>query len=57
MATPDADKSVWSESFSETTQQEQMDDDAAAWRAVTGLLLTIISVGVLLALFTVWVVT
>lgn len=49
------DQSVWNESFSERVRQEQREDDTAAWNAVTGLLLTIISIGLSLALFTVWV--
>lgn len=54
-ATP-REESVWAKSFSEQSQHEQLHDDSEAWRAVTGLLLTIVSIGVLLAIFTVWIV-
>lgn len=50
----DAQK-VWKESFTEKVRNEQREDDSAAWNAVTGLLLTIISIGLSLAVFTVWV--
>ena len=45
---------VWKASFTEKVRQEQLQDDSAAWNAVTGLLLTIIGIGLTLALFTVW---
>lgn len=45
---------VWEESFDERVRREQREDDTAAWNAVTGLLMTIISIGLSLALFTVW---
>jgi hypothetical protein len=32
-----------------------MEDDSTAWHIVTGLLLAIVSMGVLLAIFTVWI--
>jgi|CXWL01.1.fsa_nt_gi hypothetical protein len=48
-------KTVWKENFSEKVRGEQLADDSAAWNAVTGLLMTIISIGLSLALFTVWV--
>ena len=48
-------QSVWKTNFSEQVRSEQREDDSAAWNAVTGLLLTIISLGLSLALFTVWV--
>jgi hypothetical protein len=47
-------KTVWNETFSEQARNEQLKDDSAAWNAVTGLLMTIISIGLSLALFTVW---
>ena len=47
-------KTVWNETFSEQVRNEQLKDDSAAWNAVTGLLMTIISIGLSLALFTVW---
>ncbi len=50
-------QSIWKDSFSEKVRNEQLEDDTAAWNAVTGLLLAIISVGLSLALFTVWVVS
>jgi len=46
---------VWDAAFTEETRTEQLDEDSAAWQAVTGLLLAIISVGLTMALFTVWV--
>ena len=46
---------VWTESFSEKVRKEQREDDTKAWNAVTGLLMMIISIGLTLALFTVWV--
>jgi len=46
---------VWTDAFSERTREEQRIDDASAWRAVTGILLTIVSIGVGLAVFSVWV--
>ncbi len=48
-------QSIWRESFSEKVRGEQLEDDTAAWNAVTGLLMAIISIGLSLALFTVWV--
>lgn len=48
---------VWEAAFDEKVRQEQVDEDSAAWGAVTGLLLAIISFGVSLALFTAWFVT
>jgi hypothetical protein len=45
---------VWTDAFSERTREEQRSDDAFAWGAVTGILLTIVSVGVCLAIFSVW---
>lgn len=36
--------------FNERQQQELLDSDADAWRAVCGVLLTIVSVGVCIAL-------
>lgn len=48
-------QSIWKETFSEKVRNEQLEDDSAAWNAVTGLLMAIISIGLSLALFTVWV--
>ncbi len=50
-----ADQKVWNEAFDARVRTEQREDDTAAWNAVTGLLMTIISIGLSLALFTVWV--
>lgn len=55
MSAHEGDQSVWKESFDERVRNEQMEDDTAAWNAVTGLLMTIITIGLSLALFTVWV--
>lgn len=55
MSGHEGDQSVWKESFSEKVRNEQLEDDTAAWNAVTGLLMTIITIGLSLALFTVWV--
>ena len=54
MTTSDENRPVWDAAFDETTRQAQMDDDSAAWHAVTGLLLAIISGGLILAMFTAW---
>ena len=54
MHVDDGDRPVWNEAFNEATRTEQLRDDSEAWRAVTGLLLAIICVGVSLALFTAW---
>lgn len=48
------DRPVWRAAFDEETRAEQMEEDSAAWYAVTGLLLFIISTGVCLAMFTAW---
>ena len=48
------DRPVWDAAFSEEARVEQLSDDSSAWRAVTGLLLAIISVGLFMALFTTW---
>ena len=50
----EANRPVWNGSFSEASRAEQLREDSQAWRAVTGLLLAIIIVGVSLALFTAW---
>jgi hypothetical protein len=44
---------IWEHSFSEDRRQEQLHDDSAAWSAVTGILLTIVTVGVCLAVLSV----
>lgn len=48
---------VWRDSFDEETRAEQRQDDSDAWHAVTGLLLTIITIGVTLAAVTVVICT
>ena len=46
---------VWTHEFDEQRRQQQLQDDSQAWRAVTGVLITIVSVGVCLAILTVWI--
>ena len=36
---PNDGPSIWRESFSDESRKEQVEDDSAAWHAVTGLLL------------------
>ncbi len=55
MSTANANHAVWEDSFQENVRREQLADDSDAWRAVTGILLTIVSIGAALAVFTVWV--
>ena len=55
MSEQEGDQSIWRESFSEKVRTEQLEDDTAAWNAVTGLLMTIITIGLSLAVLTVWV--
>jgi len=54
MTASDENRPVWDAAFSEEARVEQLSDDSAAWRAVTGLLLAIISVGLTMAMFTAW---
>jgi hypothetical protein len=54
MSDHQGNRPVWEAAFSEETRAEQMQEDSAAWHAVTGLLLAIISAGVCLAVFTAW---
>ncbi|HRX78635.1 MAG: hypothetical protein H6821_12820 [Planctomycetaceae bacterium] len=54
MSGHEGENAVWKDSFSEKVRKEQREDDSAAWNAVTGLLMTIITIGLSLALFTVW---
>jgi hypothetical protein len=49
------EQGIWKNSFDEEVQEQQLADDSFAWRSVTGLLLTIIAVGLSLALFTAFV--
>lgn len=55
MANSETEHPVWESAFNEATRQEQMEDDSNAWHIVTGLLLAIVTIGVLLAVFTVWI--
>jgi hypothetical protein len=52
-----SDNHIWKESFSDAARKSQRQEDSDAWYAVTGLLLAIVSVGVSLAVFTVFVVS
>jgi hypothetical protein len=54
MNVQDDDRPVWKAAFNEETRAAQLEEDSAAWYAVTGLLLAIISMGVCLAVFTAW---
>ena len=54
MTVDDHDRPVWKKSFSQAARDQQVQEDSDAWYGVTGLLLTIISFGLSLALFTVW---
>lgn len=44
------DNSVMANEFDKEMQQQLADEDAFAWRSVTGLLIAIISVGLLIAI-------
>jgi hypothetical protein len=48
-----SDTSIWQESFTEQDRSQQLTDDSQAWERVTGLLLAVISIGLLLAITTV----
>lgn len=54
MSANDGRRQVWNNAFNEDTRAAQLQDDSAAWRGVTGLLLFIITIGVTLAMFTAW---
>ena len=54
MTADNGDRPVWNAAFSKETREDQLQDDSAAWHAVTGLLLAIITTGVCLAVFTAW---
>jgi len=45
---------TWLNVFSDQTREQQLQEDANAWRIVIGILLTIVTVGVCLAVFSVW---
>lgn len=49
----ESDETVWRRKFDEETRQQQLNEDSFAWRSVTGLLMAIISIGVLIAIFAV----
>ncbi len=55
MTASNEERPVWDAAFSEEARSEQLSEDSSAWRAVTGLLLLIISVGLTMALFTAWI--
>jgi hypothetical protein len=55
MNVDEAERPIWHDTFSEELREEQLQEDSDAWRAVTGLLLFIICLGVTLATFTVWI--
>lgn len=44
------DDSVFVREFDEDTQRELAEEDSFAWRSVTGLLIAIISIGLLIAI-------
>ena len=54
MSADNDERPVWNGSFSEALREQQLEDDSAAWRGVISLLLLIISVGLTLAVLTVW---
>jgi hypothetical protein len=45
---------LWKETFSSELRYEQLHEDHQAWQSVTGTLLAIISIGVTLAVVTVY---
>ncbi len=47
------DANVWLTSFSDEDRQEQMAEDSLAWNRVTGLLLTVVAIGLVMAAFAV----
>jgi hypothetical protein len=51
-ATPD----IWIESFSDEERQVQEEDDRRAWRAIAGILMGIVVVGLFLGISTVMIV-
>ena len=51
---PNPDRtSLWSKAFDEPTRRTQLHDDAVAWRTVTGILICIVTIGMLIAFATV----
>ncbi len=53
MSTISQQHPVYTDAFTEEERKAHLQDDSAAWRAVTGILLTIVSIGACLAVFTV----
>ena len=51
------DHPVWANAFSEQMREQQLQEDSGAWRTVTGILLAIVTVGLCLALLSVWLCT
>lgn len=47
---------IWTASFSSEQREEQMSADSGAWNNIIGILLAIVSFGVALSAFTVWVI-
>ena len=54
MNTVERDHPVWANAFSEQMREQQLQEDSCAWRAVTGILLSIVTIGVCLAVLSVW---
>lgn len=55
MASTERQHQVWESAFSDETRQQHLAEDSEAWGAVTGILLTIVSIGACLAVLTVWI--
>jgi len=49
------DNSVMAREFDKETRQQLAEDDSTAWRSVTGLLITIICIGLLIAVVAIMV--
>ncbi|GIW94428.1 MAG: hypothetical protein KatS3mg110_2469 [Pirellulaceae bacterium] len=46
---------VWLHAFGESDRQEQLHEDAVAWRNVTGLLFGVVAIGLVIAILAVWI--
>lgn len=46
---------VWMHEFSPEDRQEQLHEDAQAWRSVTGLLFGVVAIGLIIAVLAVWI--
>ncbi len=46
---------IWLQSFGEADRQEQLHEDAVAWRNVTGLLFGVVAIGLVIAVMAVWI--